>query len=325
MLLRKTNIIRNARALSILNANEFVYMIDNMVYKNSVPILQSIRPSNLKSKGNLVTLYENNTRETIVYSTSQDKVTTTFNNVVIQILDEGILSRNKAGIFLRNLSDGEIKWESDIITKKLVDCQENILVFHEENNSNISALSKSDGTILWTITLDFVYKKHYRTLIVFGIYNDLLWIRFSAKLIGISTKDGKVVYSCDEEVLGLRGNLNYGYFDKSSGNITTGILNSFSRLDLSTNEVYQFFLDCEDTFRSFRKLSALKDHIILLDDSKSKICLTDLDFNIIAIEPLSNPRDNLPSSVQPLRTSALTETSFIIKDNHNNLHFYEIQ
>jgi hypothetical protein len=72
-------------------------------------------------------------------------------------------------------------------------------------------------------------------------------------------------------------------------------------------------------------VSPLGNYIILLDDSKSKICLTDIEFNIIAIETLSNPRDNLPTGVQPLRTSVLSETSFIIMDNHNNLHFFETQ
>jgi len=323
MILRKTNIIQNARALSILNEKEIVYIIEKMIYKDSVPILQTIRPSNIKCKGHLITHYENNTRETIVYSTTKDKVITQFNNVVVDILDEGILARNKTGIYFRDLSNGEIIWESDIKTKRLVDCQENILVFHGDNNSNISSLSKLDGTVQWTITLDFVYKKHYRTLKIFGFYNDLLWIRFSAKLIGLSTKDGKVAYSYDEEALGLRGNLSYGYLDNSSGNITTGILNNFSRLDLNTNETKQFYLDSEDTFRSFRMISPLGNYIILLDDSKSKICLTDLEFNILALEPLSNPKDNLTSCVQPLRTSVLNETSFIIKDNHNNLHFFE--
>lgn len=320
MILKKTKIIQNVKLFSLLDEYEIALMKDNVLIKDSIPLMKTQRPSNLKCNAEWITYYENNLRESLVFSISNPKEIIRFNNVIIELLNEGILSRDKNGLFLRDYTNGHIIWQSDIKTKKAITHNGDIIVFHGEKNSNISCLNKANGSVIWTIQLGYDNKIDGRLMLI-GVKNDILWLRLTGKLIGLSLKSGEVNKSTDESSLGLKGNLMYGYFDPSKGTVTTGVLKKFSRLSLSSNEVQHFNLNSEDSFNSFRKINATSKYIILLDDSKAKICVTDMGFNLLTIEPFSKKENGL----KPYFTNVLSDTSFYVKDNHNNLHFYEIQ
>ena len=325
MKLKKKNILQNVNAFTVPRVNEIIYIQDKMIFRNTTPLMTTQRPSNLKCNANWITYYENTTRESVVFSSNTNAEVFRFNNVIITLLEEGILSRDKDGHYLRDYTNGEIIWESKIKTRRAINHKGEIIVFHGLKNSIISSISKSDGSVNWETQLDFNSANNPDRVIVCGVYDDVLWLRFSERLIGLSLINGGIIKDKEETSLDLKGSLRYSHFDTVNGIFITGIIHDFSKLDLNTNEVNHFHIEPGEMFKSFRQVNRVNDFFLLIDDSLSKICLTDLDFNLLSITKFADPDfDDIQNGI-PIQVYCLNESSLVIKDTSNNFHFYEIQ